>query len=188
MPTARDALLDCALSALRDRPWAAVRMVEVAGAAGVSRQTLYNEFGSKEGLGRALERREFDRYLAGVESALASAERTGADAGDCFAAAAAWTLLSARGNPLLRALLIGCPENMSGNARPTPAHVVELVRDRAVGALEHGYPKLDLAHIGSVCEAAVRLMISYVVAPSASVDEACLQVSRLVSGLLVRGR
>ncbi|MGQ5228634.1 helix-turn-helix domain-containing protein, partial [Streptomyces sp. yara] len=40
------------------RPWSAVRMVDVAAAAGVSRQTLYNEFGSKDGLARALVRRE----------------------------------------------------------------------------------------------------------------------------------
>ncbi len=39
-------------------------MVDVAAAAGVSRQTLYNEFGSKDGLARALVRREADGYLA----------------------------------------------------------------------------------------------------------------------------
>ncbi|HEY3481025.1 MAG TPA: TetR family transcriptional regulator, partial [Streptomyces sp.] len=44
MPTARESLLDAAFAALGDRPWTEVRMVEVAAAAGVSRQTLYNEF------------------------------------------------------------------------------------------------------------------------------------------------
>lgn len=41
-------LLDAAYTALARRPWSAVRMVDVAASAGVSRQTLYNEFGSKE--------------------------------------------------------------------------------------------------------------------------------------------
>ncbi|MGO4752750.1 TetR family transcriptional regulator, partial [Streptomyces sp. 2MCAF27] len=45
MPAARESLLDAAFTALADRPWAVVRMVDVAVAAGVSRQTLYNEFG-----------------------------------------------------------------------------------------------------------------------------------------------
>lgn len=70
MPAARESLLDAAYTALTERAWTAVRMVDVAAAAGVSRQTLYNEFGSKEGLARALVRRETDNYLAGVARAL----------------------------------------------------------------------------------------------------------------------
>src|SRR4051812_47333613 len=58
MPAARESLLDAAYTALARRAWSAVRMVDVAAVAGVSRQTLYNEFGSKEGLARALVRRE----------------------------------------------------------------------------------------------------------------------------------
>ncbi len=70
MPAARESLLDAAYKALTTRAWAAVRMVDVAAAAGVSRQTLYNEFGSKEGLARALVSRETERYLQGVERVL----------------------------------------------------------------------------------------------------------------------
>ncbi|MEC4018317.1 TetR/AcrR family transcriptional regulator [Streptomyces sp. H27-D2] len=109
MPTARESLLDAAYTILSSRPWDGVRMVDVAAAAGVSRQTLYNEFGSKEGLARALVRRETDSYLAGVDRVLsAAAVREGADAADCCAAAAVWTLRSARTNPLVRAALTGC--------------------------------------------------------------------------------
>jgi AcrR family transcriptional regulator len=104
MPTARDSLLDAAFAALGERSWDTVRMVEVAAAAGVSRQTLYNEFRSKEGLARALANREIDSYLAGVDRALAGAGRDGADAGECFAAAAGWTLRTARHSPLVRAV------------------------------------------------------------------------------------
>ncbi|MCM2426285.1 TetR family transcriptional regulator [Streptomyces sp. RKAG337] len=218
MPTARESLLDAALAALGARPWAAVRMVDVALSAGVSRQTLYNEFSSKDGLARALARREADTFLAGVENALAEAERQGADAGDCFAAAAAWTLHSARRSPLVRATLTGCrserlpavaaagiplqrsphatrfsaaPASMAqppvAAAAPAPGELVTEIRNRAVGALEHGYPKLDLADIGWACEVAVRLTLAYVVAPSASDEDACLQVARLVRGLLAHG-
>ncbi|MEU3465128.1 helix-turn-helix domain-containing protein [Streptomyces sp. NPDC006733] len=218
MPTAREALLDAALAALGARPWAAVRMVDVAVSAGVSRQTLYNEFSSKEGLARALARREADTFLAGVENALAEAERHGADAGDCFAAATAWTLHSARRSPLVRATLTGCrserlpaaavagipvqrsphpgraaappapgARHPADGAPPSPAELVTEIRNRAVGALEHGYPKLDLADIGWACEVAVRQTLAYVVAPSASDEDACLQVARLVRGLLARG-
>ncbi|KIF03224.1 TetR family transcriptional regulator, partial [Streptomyces sp. RSD-27] len=63
MSAARESLLEAAEAALSARPWPAVRMVEVATSAGFSRQTLYNEFGGKDGLGRALVRRAADRYL-----------------------------------------------------------------------------------------------------------------------------
>ncbi|MDG4863921.1 TetR/AcrR family transcriptional regulator, partial [Streptomyces sp. T-3] len=99
MPAARESLLDAAYRALERQPWSAVRMVDVAAVAGVSRQTLYNEFGSKEGLARALVRREADGYLAGVDRALMEGG---------LPAAADWTVSVARGNVLVRAVLTGC--------------------------------------------------------------------------------
>lgn len=107
MPTAREALLNAAFLALDRRPWAGVRMVDVAAAAGVSRQTLYNEFGSKDGLARALVRREAEAYLRGVERALAPGEGA-SDPAERLAATAAWTVRAARDNPLVRAALTGC--------------------------------------------------------------------------------
>ena len=43
----RSSLLDAACEELRQRRWSDVTMAEVALAAGVSRQTLYKEFGSR---------------------------------------------------------------------------------------------------------------------------------------------
>ncbi|WP_344020049.1 helix-turn-helix domain-containing protein, partial [Streptomyces luteireticuli] len=121
MPAARELLLDAAFTALGTRPWHGVRMVDVAAAAGVSRQTLYNEFGSKDGLARALVRREAESFLAGVDRSLADvADRGDADAGDCCAAVAVWTLRAARANPLVRAALTGCRGDRLP-AQPAPA-------------------------------------------------------------------
>ncbi|MFE4534344.1 TetR/AcrR family transcriptional regulator [Streptomyces scopuliridis] len=152
MPTAREALLRSALAALAELPWSAIRMVDVASGAGVSRQTLYNEFGSKDGLARALMRREADRYLHGVERLLG--ER--ADAADRLVAVAEWTVGEARARPLLRALLTGCwgewlpappparaatatsavPAQRRADAGPPgTADLVALVRDRSAAAL-----------------------------------------------------
>jgi AcrR family transcriptional regulator len=173
MPTARESLLDAAFAALGERPWEAVRMVEVAAAAGVSRQTLYNEFSSKEGLARALARRETDGYLAGVDRELAAAGRVGADAGECFAGAAGWTLRSARRSPVVAAALTGADGGL-----------VDALKSRTVDALISGYPRLRPQDIGWACEAAIRLTLSYVIAPAASDEEACLRVAQLVRSLL----
>ncbi|MFI2430856.1 TetR/AcrR family transcriptional regulator [Streptomyces sp. NPDC018693] len=182
MPAARESLLDAAYSALAQRPWAAVRMVEVAVVAGVSRQTLYNEFGSKEGLARALVRREADGYLAGVDRALA----VHGDIRERLTATAEWTTSAARDNALVRALLTGCwserlpaptlrpvPSSSAVPAQrradgplPSPGDFVTLVCDRAVTVLTGpGTAKSEATDLARSCELAVRLALSCVSAP-----------------------
>ncbi|MEU0894094.1 TetR/AcrR family transcriptional regulator [Streptomyces massasporeus] len=182
MPAARESLLDAAYTALVRRPWSAVRMVDVAAAAGVSRQTLYNEFGSKDGLARALVRREADGFLAGVDRAL-----TGhSDPRDRLTATAEWTASAARENLLVRAMLTGCwserlpataltavpstsavpAQRRADGPLPSPGDFVALVRDRAVGLLAGpGTAKSDSADLARSCELAVRLALSCVAAP-----------------------
>lgn len=178
MPAARESLLDAAGAALARRPWSAVRMVDVAVAAGVSRQTLYNEFGSKDGLARSLVRRETDAFLAGVERAIGAGG---------LPAAAEWTVASARGNVLVRAMLTGCwserlpaptltavpstspvpAQHPADGPLPTPVDLVTLVRDRAVAALAPaGTSTAERAALACDCEVAVRLAVSCVLAPA----------------------
>ncbi|GGW86767.1 TetR family transcriptional regulator [Streptomyces malachitofuscus] len=198
MPAARESLLDAAYTALARRPWSAVRMVDVAAAAGVSRQTLYNEFGSKDGLARALVRREADGYLAGVDRAL-----TGhTDPRDRLTATAEWTTSSARDNALVRAMLTGCwgerlpmptlaavpsgsvvpAQRRADGPLPSPADFVALVRDRAVAVLAGpGIPRNDTADLARSCELVVRLALSCVAAPPADNG-----VADLVRGALHR--
>jgi AcrR family transcriptional regulator len=157
-------------------------MVDVAAAAGVSRQTLYNEFGSKEGLARALVRREADGYLAGAERALA----THSDPRERLTAAAEWTASAARDNALVKAMLTGCwserlpaptlsavPSSSAVPAQrradgplPSPGDFVAIVRDRAVAVLAPpGMPKADVADLARTCELVIRLALSCVAAP-----------------------
>ncbi|KMS73758.1 TetR family transcriptional regulator [Streptomyces viridochromogenes] len=190
MPAARESLLDAAYTALARRPWSAVRMVDVAAAAGVSRQTLYNEFGSKEGLARALVRREADGYLAGVERALTAHS----DARERLTATAEWTAAHARDNALVRAMLTGCwserlpaptlsavpstsavpAQRRADGPLPSPGDFVAIVRDRAVVVISGpgsgsgpgtGISKSDLADLARSCELVVRLALSCVAAP-----------------------
>ncbi|MER8085919.1 TetR/AcrR family transcriptional regulator [Streptomyces sp. NPDC094048] len=197
MPTARDALLDAALSALATLPWSSVRMVDVASAAGVSRQTLYNEFGGKEGLARALVRGAADGYLAGVDRAL----RSVADPRDGPAATAVWTVRAVRTNALVRGLLTGCwGERLPRPARPavptsspvpaqrwadagtpTPAELLGQVRDRMVAALAGGRPPHDPEPLAATCEIVLRLALSYALVP-ASPGETAPLVRTVVEG------
>lgn len=182
MPAARESLLDAAYTALTRRPWAAVRMVDVAAAAGVSRQTLYNEFGSKEGFARALVRREADGYLIGVDRALTIP----ADPRERLTAAAEWTVSAARDNALVKAMLTGCwserlplpalaavpsfsavpAQRRADGPLPSPGDFVAIVRDRAVTLLSAPCtPRADTLELARACELVIRLALSCVAAP-----------------------
>jgi AcrR family transcriptional regulator len=157
-------------------------MVDVAASAGFSRQTLYNEFGGKDGLARALVRREAEGYLAGVDRALSGPS----DPRDRLTATAEWTASAARDNALVRAMLTGCwserlpvprvvpcacavpARRRTDGALPSPGDFVALVRDRAVAALSGpGATRQDPADLGRACELAVRLALSCITAPPA---------------------
>ena len=61
--SARERLMDAAYAEIVSGGWVEGRMVDIAASAGVSRQTLYNVFGSKEGLLQAVLVREADAIL-----------------------------------------------------------------------------------------------------------------------------
>ena len=47
----RESILDGMREMLLVRDWSSITLTDVARAAGISRQTIYNEFGSRQGLG-----------------------------------------------------------------------------------------------------------------------------------------
>ncbi|RDL08762.1 TetR family transcriptional regulator [Streptomyces sp. HB202] len=173
-------MLEAAHRALADRPWRAVRMVDVATLADVSRQTLYNEFGTKGGLAGALLRQAADGYLAGVDRALT------APAPDRPTAVALWTLRAARQNALVRALLTGHwaeglprPDRRPGSRGrtggkppPAPEELLALVRDRMAAAS----PGVTTGR----CEIVLRLALSCVTVPVPDDDVTDSRALRLV--------
>ncbi|SFB92949.1 TetR/AcrR family transcriptional regulator [Streptomyces aidingensis] len=165
MPTARESLLKAARAAVHARPWQGVRMVDVAAAAGVSRQTLYNEFGDKAGLGAALMEQCVRGLLRGLEEHLRHDERTSDE--EALAAAADWMVIAARGDRLVRASLTGCRCPGVPGPPPDPGSLLAQLRDRAVRTLSgpHGSSDEALPHR---CETALRLALSHVVAPAAA--------------------
>lgn len=66
----RRGLLDAMREHLRDSDWSSVTMTDIAEAAGVSRQTVYNEFGSRQGLATAYALRLTDEFCVAVDVAV----------------------------------------------------------------------------------------------------------------------
>lgn len=160
----RDALLEAAYDAAVGGDWARTRMVDVAAAAGVSRQTLYNEFGSKDALAQALAMREVEAFIAGTEAALEAADPD--DPIEAVGAAALYTLQRAADNPLLKAALTDDSSGLLSflTTRGEPAHAA------AVASFTRYYtthfPDLPADDIALAAEAITRLTVSYLVLPS----------------------
>ena len=101
MPGVRDRIVEAAAVITTESGWSAVTMNKVATRAGVSRQTVYNEMGSKPGLGQAMVMRELERFLAAVEEELDRYD----DLVAAIRSAAERILVMARENRLLDAVL-----------------------------------------------------------------------------------
>jgi AcrR family transcriptional regulator len=161
--TTRDALLDAAYDAAVCGDWSRTRMADVARAAGVSRQTLYNEFGSKDALAQAMAMREVERFIAGTEAALDEAGPD--DPIQAVGAAALYTFQQAADNPLLKAALVDAEGGLLSflTSRGEPAMTA------ARGSFERYYathwPDLPAGDIRVAAETITRLTFSYLVSP-----------------------
>src|SRR6202790_4560183 len=66
----RESVLDAMRDLLLTRDWSAITLADVAKAAGISRQTIYNEFGSRQGLAQGYAMRLADRLVDQIEGAI----------------------------------------------------------------------------------------------------------------------
>src|SRR5579875_3562203 len=97
----RDTVLDVAAEEVVAHGWDGLQVRAVASRAGVSRQTLYNAFGDRHGLAEALVLRLLDRFLEGIDRAVAARESLR----DQWEAAVRYALDAAATEPLLSAVL-----------------------------------------------------------------------------------
>lgn len=185
MPGTREALLDAAYDAAVAGDWQRIRMADVAAAAGVSRQTLYNEFGSKDALAAALTVRETERFLDGIDETVDATEPKAPP--DAVRAAVQFTLETAGDNPLIKAVLIedgGLLPFLTTRAEP----LIRAARGRMLAKLAERWPGLDPAEAELAAETVTRLVVSYLVLPSdseaASPEAVAARLSHLVDRLL----
>lgn len=165
----RDLVLDAAGELMRTRAWADVTMTDVAVAAGVSRQTLYNEFGDRQGLAQAYVLREGERFITAVVAAIAARE------GDPRGAleAAFLTFLEAAGDhPVIRAIASGPGgDELLELVTTQGAPVVTFATEGLAEILVNGWPRLRARDARRLADVLVRLAISHAALPAASAAE-----------------
>lgn len=157
--------------------WDQVRVNDVAEATGVSRPTLYKEFGSKQGLGEAMVLRETERFLAGVSSTLDAHVE---DPATAITAAVRFTLDEAAQSPLLRAVLTSARGDDALLPLLTRSEPVLMAATSVLTAwfAEH-QPSIPAADVAEGVDALVRLAVSHIVLPSSGTEVTAERLARL---------
>jgi AcrR family transcriptional regulator len=178
----RDTLLDAARRELEQRAWSEVTMADIALAAGVSRQTLYKEFGSRDEFAQAFVLREAECFIGAVETAL------DAHLDDPIAAlTAAFGLLldAAADDPLIRAAIAGSGEMLpllTTQGQP----LVQGAAERLCAAILARWPQAAPRDAALLAECLVRLGISYIALPVGPAGMTAASIAELLGPYIER--
>jgi AcrR family transcriptional regulator len=184
----RERLLDAAAGLFTEEGWRRLTMAKVAERAGVSRQTVYNEFGNKQQLAEQLIHRELDQFLDAVQQAF-SAEDTVSEAVHAAVLAA---LQTAAKDDLLLAVLEG---GHSGDTDLLPfifqsRDLVDRATDFVYALFREHHPELFGVsdRLPTAMESLVRLVLSHISQPTRRPAETAADltwvVDMVVGGML----
>jgi AcrR family transcriptional regulator len=180
----RQTLFGAARDQLEQRTWSEITMSDIAAAAGVSRQTLYNEFGNRNEFGLAFVINEGERFLDEVEAAVRQHRD---DPRAAIGAALELFLRTAGEDPLIRILL---GDDGTGGMLPfvttQGVPVVQWATARLAAVIEEGWPQAPKADVELLSETLVRLAISYVTTPSESPEATATSVADLLGPFIDR--
>ncbi len=175
----RDSVLDAMRDLLLSRDWSAITLADVARAAGISRQTIYNEFGSRHGLAQGYALRLGDRLASLVDDAIYQ------NVGDIYAAFLqgfrAFFAESAA-DPLVISLLSGVAKPdllqiITTDSAPIITHCSALL----TSSFTHSWVKASEEDAGMLARAIVRLAMSYVSMPPEADHDVAADLARLMT-------
>jgi AcrR family transcriptional regulator len=174
----RQTVFDAARTQLGQQRWSEITMADIASSAGVSRQTLYNEFGNRNEFGLAFVIHEAERFMDDVEEAVLEHRDEPRAA---ITAALEHFLSAAGGDPLIRILL---SDDGTGGMLPFVTTqglpVVQWATARLTSVIEEGWPEAPEGDVRTLAESLVRLAISYVTTPGESAEATAQAVAELL--------
>ena len=172
----RDTVIGAVDDLVRSRGWSATTMADVAAAAGVSRQTLYNEFGSRSALVEAYIAREIDVLIQRTtEVVRANAD----DAHRALRSAFTLFLKFASDEPVVRIIV--------QHAEGGELHQLltglgqSLASDRIAALIPEVWPQVSEPDARLLADTLVRLAISHALLPTRDPAEVARGVGRLLA-------
>jgi AcrR family transcriptional regulator len=177
----REEVLDAASKAVGAGGWQALRMQAIADQVGVSRRTLYNEFGTKALLAEALVLRVTRRILDDVERHLLSAT----DIVSGWEASILSALRTAQSDPVLITVLTGSASGeflplLTTHGTPVISYATTHMSDAAL----RRWPELPRRQTTLAAEASVRLAISHIIRPGTTIEGSARDIAELAAGYL----
>ena len=164
--------------------WAAVTMSRLADLVGVSRQTVYNEIGSKSALAEAMVMHELDRFLTVVDQAF---DANPTDLVEAVKAAVHGALDLARGNTLLHAV-VSATHGADTELLPLLTTNSESLLDTAKVVIADHLRGYDLAltkrELGAAIDTVVRVVLSHVMQPSGTPADTAADIAWIASRVL----
>jgi AcrR family transcriptional regulator len=161
-----DRVVEAAVRLTSEMGWSEVTMAKLADEVGVSRQTVYNEIGTKPRLAEAMILRELDRFLAIVSVAF---DRHPHDIVEAIRGAAVGVLEHAQDNRLLHAI-VSATHGADTELLPLlTTHAESLLGVAKVVISDRIEPygvDLDRKHLEAAIDMVVRVVLSHVMQPS----------------------
>jgi AcrR family transcriptional regulator len=174
----RDTIVDAVDHLARTRGWAAASMSDVATAAGVSRQTVYNEFGSRQALVEAYVRREVETLIGEVETEV---RPRADDARGAVQAAFALFLKLASDEPLVQVIVASERPSDDGELTRLLTGLGRSVATERIGALiVEVWPQVSVPDARLLAETLARLAISHALLPTEDASATAAAITRLV--------
>ena len=175
----RDSVLDAMRDLLLARDWSAITLSDVARAAGISRQTIYNEFGSRHGLAQGYALRLADRLADAVHAAI---DANVGNINEAFLQGFRSFFAESASDPLVISLL-------SGVAKPDllqiitidSAPIITRESERLTSALTESWVAASEEDAGVLARAIVRLALSYVSMPPEADHDVAADLARLMT-------
>lgn len=184
MASIRERLVAVAIELTVERGWSALTMARLADKVGVSRQTVYNELGSKPRLAEAMVMRELEEFLRLVDGCFADHPD---DLVAAIRAAAREALVLARKSPLLHAVLSssqGAESDLlpllTTQSTPVLTAAGSMIRTH-VASYDVDLPR---ERIDGLIDMVVRLVISHVMAPAAEPDQTADDIAWIAGRVL----
>lgn len=177
----RETLLDAAANLLAEYGFGGLRMADVAAVAGVSRQTVYNEFGNKATLVEAVTLRTTSEFLDGIHQRLEAAE----DLLSGVRAAVVYTIEHARENRLVASALgTQTGEDLLPLLTTRGEPVLSAATEMAAMHYLRCAPGLTDHTAALLAETVVRLVLSHLVLRTHSATEAAEAIAAATAPFL----
>lgn len=184
MATTRDRIVAAAVEITTSSGWASVTMARLAEAAGVSRQTVYNEVGSKPALAETMILEELARFLQVVERAF---DDRPDDLAGAIERAVSDVLTYARANKLLHAVVSathGADTELLPLLTTNAAGLLGVAKEVISARVAPYSPGLDPDHLDPAIDMVVRVVLSHVMQPSGSPEQTGADIAWLASRVL----